>query len=66
MDRLKQSGWTLPLSIQDFGKKRNVTLDGNKSGEMADAYRNDATANALIKASGGPNLAFLDEIKRRK
>ena len=45
LEKALHSGPTLPLSIQDLGEKIIATLDENKSCDIAEATRNDATVN---------------------
>jgi len=48
LERPLRSGPTLPSSLQNL----NATLDGNKCRDIAEAHRNNATANVIIRAKG--------------
>lgn len=49
LEKTLHSGPTLPSPIQDLDEI-SMQLDGNKCSDIAEAYRNDATANACLKA----------------
>ncbi len=49
-----------PIINTGSWQKINATLDGNKCCDIAEVYRNDATANACLKAVQRNDFFFLD------